>query len=79
LAQGKGANFDLNLRSLFRLPILSFMTRAPDTGQKPKKSANTNDRSVRLAVALRANLQRRKAQERGRGAQTKPAGKDEGR
>ncbi len=45
------------------------MTRGKDTGKKPEKT----QRSERLAAALRANLQRRKAQQRGRGEQNKPA------
>lgn len=55
------------------------MTRGDETGKNLKKP---DGRSERLAAALRANLRRRKAQERGRGAgeQDKPAtGKDEGR
>jgi hypothetical protein len=41
------------------------MTRGKQTGKNPKK---TDARSARLAAALRVNLLRRKAQERGRGA-----------
>ena len=43
------------------------MTRMGDNDKKPKK---TGSRSARLAAALRENLRRRKAQERGRGAGT---------
>ena len=56
------------------------MTRAGEGDKKPKKSGG---RSARLAAALRENLRRRKAQERGRdapppaGARTKAAGPPE--
>ena len=46
------------------------MTRGPETGKKLKK---TDARSARLAAALRVNLRRRKAQERGRGEESAPA------
>ena len=53
------------------------MTRGSDDGKNRKK---TDARAARLAQALRANLRRRKVQERRRGEQNKPAaGKDEGR
>ena len=45
------------------------MTRTDDNDKKPKKAAS---RSKRLAAALRENLRRRKAQERGRGVATPP-------
>jgi len=45
------------------------MTRAPETGKTPQKS----ERDERRAAALRANLRRRKEQERRREAQEKPA------
>jgi len=43
------------------------MPRPSETGKTPKKPGKPDDRSARLAAALRANLQRRKAQARGRG------------
>ena len=46
------------------------MTRGNQTGKKLKK---TDARSARLATALRANLRRRKAQERGRGEESAPS------
>ena len=45
------------------------MARNDQSGKKPVKT----ERSERLAAALRANLARRKAQVRARGAQDKPA------
>jgi hypothetical protein len=45
------------------------MTRMGDTDKKPEK---TGSRSKRLAAALRENLRRRKAQERGREAPPAP-------
>ena len=39
-----------------------------ENGKKQKKSSAPNSRDARLAVALRENLRRRKAQERARGA-----------
>lgn len=45
------------------------MTGFDENGKNPKKSRATNSRDARLAAALRENLRRRKAQERGRGAQ----------
>ena len=45
------------------------MTRGNETG---KNSRKTDARSARLAAALRANLRRRKAQERGRGEESAP-------
>jgi len=56
------------------------MTRAPDPGKQPIARKIAESRSDRLAAALRANLRRRKDQERGRGRaeQNKlPAGEDE--
>jgi hypothetical protein len=47
------------------------MTRFDENGKNPKnqqKSSAPNSRDARLAAALRENLRRRKAQERGRGA-----------
>ncbi len=50
------------------------MARGKEIRKKPEKT----QRNERLAAALRANLQRRKAQLRGRDAQNKPvAGKAE--
>lgn len=45
------------------------MTRANESG---KKTSKTDARSARMAEALRANLRRRKAQERQRGAPLPP-------
>ncbi|HEY5217344.1 MAG TPA: hypothetical protein VIJ17_10695 [Pseudolabrys sp.] len=45
------------------------MTRSSDNDKKPRKSGA---RAARLAAALRENLRRRKAQERGRGAEPAP-------
>lgn len=45
------------------------MTRGNDNG---KNTSKTDGRSARLAAALRANLRRRKAQERGRGEESVP-------
>jgi hypothetical protein len=52
------------------------MTRGQETGKNRKK---TDARSTRLAAALRENLRRRKAQERGRGEGKPAPGKDEAR
>jgi hypothetical protein len=49
------------------------MKRIGDNDKKPRKSGA---RAARLAAALRENLRRRKAQERGRGAE--PAGQGPG-
>lgn len=49
------------------------MTGGDDKPEKPAKSAKPGGREARLAAALRENLRRRKAQERGRGARA-PAG-----
>ena len=51
------------------------MTGGDETGKNRKK---TDPRAERLAAALRANLRRRKAQERGRGVQNKPGNNDKG-
>jgi hypothetical protein len=50
-----------------------------ENSKKPKKVSAPNSRDARLAAALRENLRRRKAQERGRDAQDKgePATDDE--
>jgi len=55
------------------------MTRAPEPGKSPPKTER-NERNERRAAALRANLQRRKVQERGRerGRNKPPGGEDEG-
>ena len=45
------------------------MTRVGENDKKAKKSGG---RSQRLAAALRENLRRRKAQDRGRGAEPVP-------
>jgi len=45
------------------------MTRIGDNDKKTRKSGA---RAARLAAALRENLRRRKAQERGRGAEPAP-------
>ena len=45
------------------------MTQAGEDDKKPEKSGG---RGARLAAALRENLRRRKAQERGRNAPTAP-------
>lgn len=45
-----------------------------ENGKKPKKSSLTNGRDARLAAALRENLRRRKAQERGRSAEERGRG-----
>jgi hypothetical protein len=58
------------------------MTRTTETSKSPKNLKKPDDRSARLAAALRANLRRRKQQERGRGEaeQNKPTtAKDQGR
>jgi hypothetical protein len=44
---------------------------------KPRKAAEKEQKSQRLAAALRANLARRKAQKRARGA-TAEGGKEQG-
>ena len=52
------------------------MTGNGDNGknhEKPGKSRQAGSREARLAAALRENLRRRKAQERGRGARIGPA------
>jgi hypothetical protein len=46
------------------------MTRVGENDKKAKKSGG---RSQRLAAALRENLRRRKAQDRGRGRSLRPA------
>ena len=48
------------------------MTRDPEDDKKPNKTKPSSRRSDRLAVALRENLRRRKAQERQRGAALAP-------
>lgn len=45
------------------------MTGFDENGKKSNKSGQSNSRDARLAAALRENLRRRKAQERGRGSQ----------
>jgi hypothetical protein len=52
-------------------PINNAMTRAGGNDRKSGKSGG-GGRGERLAAALRENLRRRKAQERGRGAQNTP-------
>jgi hypothetical protein len=49
------------------------MTRGNEDGKNPKKPKQSGGRSTRLAIALRENLRRRKAQERQRGAPPTPA------
>ncbi len=44
------------------------MTGVGENGKNPKKPSAPNSRDARLAAALRENLRRRKAQERGRGS-----------
>ena len=56
----------MNLFNLANLPIMQAMT-GDENGKKQKKSSAPNSRDARLAAALRENLRRRKAQERGRG------------
>ncbi len=41
-------------------------------GEKPRKLKKSGARDARLAAALRENLRRRKARERGRGAPPQP-------
>ncbi|MDO9412652.1 MAG: hypothetical protein Q7T81_08780 [Pseudolabrys sp.] len=48
-----------------------------ENGKKQKKTSKPNSREARLAAALRENLRRRKAQERGRGAQEEAATADQ--
>jgi hypothetical protein len=43
-----------------------------DTAAPPQPKAKSTSRTERLAVALRANLRRRKAQARGRADESKP-------
>ena len=45
-----------------------------ESGKKQKKSSAPNSRDARLAAALRENLLRRKAQQRGRGAEERGRG-----
>ena len=49
-------------------PIMKAMA-GDENGNKSSKSGQNSRRDARLAAALRENLRRRKAQERGRGAQ----------
>jgi hypothetical protein len=46
-------------------------------GKKQSKTVASNSRDARLAAALRENLRRRKAQERGRDAQGAETAPDE--
>ena len=48
------------------------MTGMDENGKKPAKTGKTGSREARLAAALRENLRRRKAQERGRGTRLEP-------
>ncbi len=45
-----------------------------ESGKKQKKSSAPNNRDARLAAALRENLLRRKAQQRGRGTEERGRG-----
>jgi hypothetical protein len=49
------------------------MTGFDENGKKSSKSGQSNSRDARLGAALRENLRRRKAQERGRGSQAEGA------